>query len=363
VSTYFLPRTLHGGAWWGWALGIAIAASRTTNPLVLALLVASVVCVVLARRPEAPWALAFRLYVVLACVVIVLRLAFRVLLNGTGPTVLVHLPALSVGSFTLLGPLSAEALVSGFYDGARLAVMVIAVGAANCLANPKRLLKSTPGAVYEFGTVVVVALSQFPQLAESVRRVARARALRGGEKGRWHVLRQVVAPVLADSLDRSLALAAAMDSRGYGRAAHVPRRARNWTAALMLAAAVAICIGLYGAADSSTNLRSPALVLSASGVAVAAVALKLAGRRSRRTRYRPDHLGVAELVVLCGGALCALGLAVVAARDPSVAYTSVYPLAWPWLSPLALIASLAPAIAGLMTPPPPRPNEMAEAAS
>ena len=30
-----LPRTLHPGAWWLWALGLATAASRTTNPLLL----------------------------------------------------------------------------------------------------------------------------------------------------------------------------------------------------------------------------------------------------------------------------------------------------------------------------------------
>ena len=30
------PRWLHPGAWWLWALGLATAASRTTNPLLLA---------------------------------------------------------------------------------------------------------------------------------------------------------------------------------------------------------------------------------------------------------------------------------------------------------------------------------------
>ena len=32
-----LPRALHPGAWWLWALGLATAASHTTNPLPLAL--------------------------------------------------------------------------------------------------------------------------------------------------------------------------------------------------------------------------------------------------------------------------------------------------------------------------------------
>lgn len=34
-----LPRDLHPGAWWVWALGLAAAASSTTNPVLLVLLV------------------------------------------------------------------------------------------------------------------------------------------------------------------------------------------------------------------------------------------------------------------------------------------------------------------------------------
>ena len=48
-------RWLHPGAWWAWALGLAAAASRTTNPLLLVLLVLAAGVVVNARRPDAPW--------------------------------------------------------------------------------------------------------------------------------------------------------------------------------------------------------------------------------------------------------------------------------------------------------------------
>ena len=60
-----LPRDLHPVAWWVWALGLAAAATRTTNPwlLILIVLVASVT--VLSRRTDAPWALSFRLYLAL----------------------------------------------------------------------------------------------------------------------------------------------------------------------------------------------------------------------------------------------------------------------------------------------------------
>ena len=56
-----------------------------------------------------------------------------------------------------------------------------------------------------------------PQLADSVRRVRAAQALRGGARGRVGRLRRILVPVLEDAFERSLALAAGMDTRGYGR--------------------------------------------------------------------------------------------------------------------------------------------------
>ena len=53
------PRALHPGAWWLWALGLAAAASRTTNPVPLLLLMAVTWFVVTARRGDTPWAASY----------------------------------------------------------------------------------------------------------------------------------------------------------------------------------------------------------------------------------------------------------------------------------------------------------------
>ena len=66
-----LPRALHPLAWWGWAIGLAVAASMTTNPLLLALILAVVWVVVIARRSDSPWSRAFRIYVALAVVIVI----------------------------------------------------------------------------------------------------------------------------------------------------------------------------------------------------------------------------------------------------------------------------------------------------
>ncbi|HEX6886668.1 MAG TPA: hypothetical protein VF143_01070, partial [Candidatus Nanopelagicales bacterium] len=68
-----LPRALHPLAWWAWALGLMVAAARTTNPVLLATILAVLALVVSARRPEAPWAGAFTAALRLGVVVLVAR--------------------------------------------------------------------------------------------------------------------------------------------------------------------------------------------------------------------------------------------------------------------------------------------------
>ena len=80
----------------------------------------------------------------------------------------------------LLGPVTRESVLAGLYDGLRLGTIVVCVGAANALANPKRLLRSVPAALHEIGTALVVAVTVLPQLVDSARRVRAAQALRGG---------------------------------------------------------------------------------------------------------------------------------------------------------------------------------------
>ena len=252
-----LPRELHPAAWWIWALGMATAATRTTNPLLLGAIIAVVAFVVSARRGDAPWSSGFRGYVVAALVVIAVRVALRTVLDGQyGEHVLLHLPELPLPSaaegIRIGGPVSLEGLLAAFYDGLRLATLILCIGAANVLANPKRLLKSTPSSLHEIGVSITVALTVAPQLVESARRVRRARRLRGGNPSRRHILRQVVVPVMTDALDRSILLAAAMDARGHGRTVESNPSRRLLSGALVLVGLCGVCVGVYGLLDATT---------------------------------------------------------------------------------------------------------------
>ena len=72
-----LPRDLHPVAWWIWALGLATAATFTTNPYILLLLIGVACLTVAARRSAQPWADSFRLYLWLGVAIIVMRVVAK----------------------------------------------------------------------------------------------------------------------------------------------------------------------------------------------------------------------------------------------------------------------------------------------
>ncbi|MDF4251882.1 CbiQ family ECF transporter T component [Streptomyces sp. WMMB303] len=355
-----LSRTVHPGAWWLWALALAVAASRTTNPLLLAMLLGVAGLVVARRRGTAPWALAFRMYLWLGAFIVVMRVLFRVIFGGgEGEHVLFTLPAVPLPEWSagirLLGPVAAEELLGGLYDGLRLAAMVVCVGAANALANPKRMLKALPGALHEVGTSVVVTLTVAPQLAESVVRVRRARRLRGRRTRGLRALHGIAVPVLEDAMNRSLALAAAMAAHGFGRTGQLPVRTRVLTGALVIGGLLGVCAGLYGAMGSGgpAGLGTPVLL---AGLLLAVAGFLLGGRRVVRSTYRPDRWRAAELLVTACGLAAAALMYAAAGSQAAVLHPTTSPLMWPEVTPLPAVAVLLASLPAWAAPAPPRPT-------
>ncbi|WP_394815954.1 energy-coupling factor transporter transmembrane component T [Streptomyces gibsoniae] len=351
-----LPRTLHPVAWWVWALALATAVSRTDNPLLLFLVLAVLGYVVTARRTEAPWARGFKYYLYLALTVVTIRVLFRAVF-ATGITPhdhflfsLPHIPTPDwYAGIKIGGPVSLEALLSSATDGLRLACMLCCIGAANTLANPKRALRVLPGALYELGVAVTVAISVAPQLVQSVQRVTRARKLRAGRTNGMKALRGIVVPVLEDALERSLRLAAAMDSRGYGRAGTATHRSRRVTGALMLLGMCGLCAGAYGLLDATAPafLGLPAM---SAGAVLCVAGLRLGGRRVTRTTYRPDPWRLPEWAVAGSGVLSAVLLFSNLGYDPAQLNPTYYPLTWPGLPLVPTAAILLAGTAGFLAP-------------
>ncbi|MFK4086023.1 energy-coupling factor transporter transmembrane component T [Kribbella sp. NPDC020789] len=349
VDRLTLPRALHPGAWWLWALGMAVAASRTRNPVLLVLILAVTGFVVAARRTDAPWAHSFTAFLKLGLVVIGIRIVLQAVLStrSQGSTVLFTLPQIPLPDWAagvkVGGQVTLEAVITALYDGGQLAVMLCCIGAANALASPKRLLKSLPGALYEMGVACVVALTFAPQLVIDARRIRAARRLRGRTRGSF---RTTAMPVLEGALDRSVELAAAMDSRGYGRTAQVPRRQRQLTGLCVLLGLLGILLGVYSLLTDA--LAFPfALIALAIGLLLAVGALGIGRQRVTRTRYRPDPWALPEWLVTAAGALAAAVMVVAAARGVHgllLAGPLVVPPV-PVLPVVAVLIGLAPALA------------------
>ncbi len=359
VGSAARPRLLHPGAWWAWALALAVAASRTTNPLLLALIVAVAATVVAARRPQAPWSRSFGFFLRLGLLIIALRVLVQIIFAAPiGVTVLVELPGLDLPTWMagvrIGGPITLESLLLALYDGMRLAAILACIGAANSLASPSRLLKSVPAALYEVGVSLVVAMTFTPQLVADVGRVRQARYLRGRSTRGPRAVASAALPVLEGALDRSVTLAAAMDARGYGRRGPASLRQLRSNAGLLMAGLVASAIGTYGLVGANAP-AALGLTMLALGVGLAVASLALSGRYRLRTRYRPDPWWAPEWTVLASAALVAGAFISASWWSPAGMHTPVDPPSWPALPLLAclgLIAALAPAV---LSPPLPLP--------
>ncbi|RSS48580.1 energy-coupling factor transporter transmembrane protein EcfT, partial [Streptomyces sp. WAC06614] len=233
------------------------------------------------------------------------------------------LPAWAQG-IRLGGRVTTEQLVFAFYEGAKLATLLICIGAANALASPARLLASLPAALYEAGVAVVVAMTFAPNMVADVARLRTARRLRGRPTGGVRAVLQIGLPVLEGALERSVAVAASMDARGYGRTAQVPPAVRRTTTALTLGGLLGVCAGTYGLlAAEGAGYGLPVLLL---GLALALAGLHLGGRRSVRTRYRPDRWGVRAWLVAGSGAAVAALMICAATVAPAALAPGVVPL-------------------------------------
>ncbi len=351
------PRSLHPGAWWLWALGLAAAASRTQNPVPLLLVLAVTGFVVAARRSDAPWARSYGAFLKLALVLIVVRILFQsVLSSGSqGPTVLLTLPDLPVPGSTGLklgGVISLEAVLQATYEGLQLATILCCVGAANSLGSARRLLRSMPGALYEVGVASVIALTFAPQLVTDAGRVRAAQRLRGQSGGGLTSMKRLAMPVLEGALDRSVELAAAMDSRGYGRTTHRSRGSRRLTGLLVFGGILGVAVGVYGLL-SGTSTSWFGLPMLLAGCVLAATGTYLGGRRTGRTKYRPDPWALPEWLVVGCGLVPAVTMFWSVRTDPASLFlasaTTVPPV--PLLACAGIMVGLLPCV---LAPPLPR---------
>jgi energy-coupling factor transport system permease protein len=234
--------SLHPVTWWIVGLSLSLSATLTQNFSILFFICAIALLPLLGGKTVFE---KMKLYLLVAVAITASRVIFRMIFNpGTSAgSTLIYLPKLELdlgfGSVIgILGNFTTTALSQSLTEGLRLFAIVLGIGFAAGLANPRQLLKSTPAALYEISTAVSMALNLAPQLIKSGERVRLARKLRG-RSNRLGAMAGLVIPVLEDSIDASLELAASMDARGFGRVI-------NKKLSLLVSSLILIAIALAG---------------------------------------------------------------------------------------------------------------------
>jgi energy-coupling factor transport system permease protein len=348
------PRTLHPAAWWVWAAAMAVAAIRTTNPILLLLIAAVAAFVVSACRTAAPWSRSLVVFFRLGLIVIVVRVVVEIIFGNRLPGhVLFTLPHVPLPSWaagvSIGGPVTVEALLQSAVDGLRLAVVLVCFGAANSLASPYRLLRCLPAVLYEAGVAVTVALAFAPEVVMAIGSVRDARRLRGRPTRGVAGLRGMAIPVLEGALDRSLQLASSMDARGYGRRVDVAHRTRRLATGSTAVGLLLIMVGVYGALDPG-SLPAGGVPFLVVGAVLLGTGMAVGGRRTTRTRYRPDLWRTREWEVAGSGVVVLLSLIVAAAIGVPGLQLTVYPLHLPTLPLLPAVGILIGLLPAAVSP-------------
>ena len=303
----FKASAVHPYAWWILGLCFAISAAATTDILALLAIISVAVATTISAREPAPRSKSLIFYLVTALVVVVIRLIFRIVFNfDSDLNVAFALPALNIslgdlGSVELFGRVSWDALQGALRDGLKMAAIILSVGLANTLANPRRLLKNTPGALYEVASAWVIAINMAPQLIESAKRVRIARRLRGRSR-KHNLLSSLIIPVLEDTIERSLALAASMSARGFGRQGALSPRQHLTSRLLSVVGVLCLAIGSYLLLTAS-SLWIP-MILMVSGIFAVSITTRIASLRQIRTRFQPDVWTPRDLII------CTVGTAI-----------------------------------------------------
>ena len=212
---------LHPLTWWIWSFAVAICVARVNAPVFAIVSVGVVGVIVYFFRDDAPWGKSFTWTLKLAVWILLIRTFFAISIGVPIPgTTIFSLPQIPLPSWMpgvrIGGAVTIERISSAISEGLIICAIIVIFGAAASLTSPHRLLRVLPIYLYEFGVSVVIATTIVPQLVTSFSRIRTAQRLRGQSTKGFTSYRRVAIPLLEETLARSLDLAAAMDSRGYG---------------------------------------------------------------------------------------------------------------------------------------------------
>ena len=195
------------------------------------------------------------------------------LVYNEGATVLLRLGTLFGHRFDI----TLEATMSGLIQGYRVVVFAMAFALFSACVDQDDVLRALRRFSYRSALTAVLATRLVPVLARDAARMSDASRCRPEPAGRLEVARAA----LSGSLERAVDVAAALEVRGYSRAARPARvhrrRSRLDTRVLLAAAVIAVGAVALRIAGAGSVQEYPTLEISLGGLELAACAVVLAG--------------------------------------------------------------------------------------
>ncbi len=278
----------HPLVWPCWLIGAVFVVG--TNPLHNLLMVLGAIIVAMVCHSNHAVSGALGVFIRVGIIVLILRIVLSCVAIGGfsfGETPMGRLPVLQLprwlGGLELGGPWTLEMLLLGIVLGLRLLALLALFGAFNAAVDHYGLLRRVPNVLRGAGLVITIALAFVPQTFAQLVAIREAQQVRGHRFRTWRDSLPLLAPLLGGGLERSLQLAEAMDSRGYGARRVGVRTRPGLERFATLAGLTLAAIGLFFVFFDGTPWRGIVWLLAAT-VAVGWAA-RSAERATRGSRY------------------------------------------------------------------------------
>lgn len=287
---------LDSRAWLGWGLAAMTPLLLSRNPWLL-LQVLLIVSVVRAVWRPAMSHQGMSWFLRIAATFVVVGVFFNVLTVHSGDRVIADLP----GSWPVVGGiLTWNALVYGVLGGVALFTLVLTGITISTLISWTDLFHVLPRRLAPIAVTGSVAWAFLPQTAAAWRQIREAQTMRGHRFRGVRDFIPIVVPVLAGGLDRSLVMAEALESRGFGASAGIFSRHPNpWRE---IAFGLGVITGLGGLAVAiyclAVGITTWAIIAGLVGcISLVALVRTSPTPRPVRTRYRTLHWTPADSLV------------------------------------------------------------------